>query len=370
MRGKKSVLFFLLIFALIFSAALSEDLSTEKLILEVFSIASPSGYESAMASKIQELLPSNAARRIKKDNLGNLYLSFGKRESHTALLAPMDEIGYFVSGIDDEGYLRISRAVPSPHRLYDSFIQGHPMRVWTEKGPVKGVLSLPSVHITPADKRREYQESFTLDKAYLDIGTLSGAESSRKGVKILDAVTPWPDYIRLAGTQRAGPSLGVKACCALLVALAGEQEQKASKVQSILVWMAQTKFPHRSFRPRVGVGLLRAKNRIRTQNIFLVEPIAVERNPIELGQGPVLILPERLQRRWKDKVYAIAQEKKIPLQFHPELKSNSHLPFMMEEQEILSLCLPVRFSSTMVEVIDLNDAEALKDLLLALQGRL
>ncbi len=43
---------------------------------------------------------------------------------------------------------------------------------------------------------------------------------------------------------------------------------------------------------------------------------------------------------------------------------------MMQEQEVLSLCLPVRFSSTMVEVIDLNDAEALKNLLLSLLGRI
>src|SRR5437879_7615663 len=78
------------------------------------------GYEQALAAEIRaqmgKLLP-------RSDNLGNLYVTLGSRETsglHRLIVAPMDEPGYVVSGITDDGYLRVQRLPQTaPHPPFD-----------------------------------------------------------------------------------------------------------------------------------------------------------------------------------------------------------------------------------------------------------
>ncbi|MQY57139.1 hypothetical protein GH140_02970, partial [bacterium] len=210
-RGLKIVIPLLLFF--FFGISYSAEIPLEKLLEEVFSVPSPSGYEQIMAKKIQNYLPQGLA--AERDNLGSLYVTAGKGTQRIALLACMDEVGYIVSGVNEEGYLLLDRVVPAPHPLYDSFHVGHPMLIWTEKGAVSGVMAIPSVHILSREGRQQLQ-SFSLDQAFLDVGVQSKEEVKEKGIRMLDAVTPFLDLTRLAGDRISGFSLGNKTCSALL----------------------------------------------------------------------------------------------------------------------------------------------------------
>ena len=169
-RLKVTIPLFLLLFI---GFSYPAEISFEKLLEEIFSVPSPSGYEQFMVKKILQNLPQGLFTEM--DNLGSLYLTMGKGTQSFALLACMDEVGYIVSGINEEGYLRLDRVVPAPHMLYDSFHLGQPMLIWTEKGAVSGVLALPSVHILSREGRQQLQR-FSLDQAFLDIGVQSRRE--------------------------------------------------------------------------------------------------------------------------------------------------------------------------------------------------
>ncbi len=355
-----------LLLLLSFGFSYPSDVSFEKLLEEIFSVPAPSGYEHFMVKKIQEHLPQGLF--MEKDNLGSLYLTMGKGTKSLSLLAPMDEVGYIVSGINEEGYLRLDRVVPAPHRLYDSFHLGQPMLIWTEKGAVSGVVALPSTHILTREGREQLQ-NFSLDLAYLDIGATSPQEVKRKGVRMLDAVTPFPEFTRLAGEKIAGASLGNKMCTALLLHTAGKTDAAKLNKQTTFVWMAQTKFFARRSRPRAALGALRVKRNLNPKSVLIISAVPVERDSQEgpsLGKGPVLVYPGETQGSLpplQGELLWLEHNKKIQLQEFPDFESSLMSPFLSEEGEVLILGIPVLFSSTPVEIVDFKDVLELEKIL-------
>jgi putative aminopeptidase FrvX len=340
-----------------------EEILFETLLEEIFSVPSPSGYEHFMTRKIQQYLPQGLV--AEKDNMGSLYLTAGKGNQPLTLLACMDEVGYIVSGINEEGYLLLDRVVPAPHQIYDSFHVGHPMLVWTEKGAVSAVMAIPSVHILSREGRQQLQ-SFSLDQAFLDIGARSKNEVTEKGVRMLDAVTPVPELTRLTGDRIAGSSLGSKTSSALLLHLAAKIGVGKLAQETTFIWMAQTKFLARGSRPRAAMGALRVKMNLNPENVLIIDIIPVERagqSEISLGKGPVLAYPEKSGSKLRERIGEIAKQNGIPLQYLPGFESSLMSPFSSGETDVLTLGLPVKFSSTPVEVLDLKDILALEKLL-------
>lgn len=359
-RLKVTIPLFLLLFI---AFSYPAEISFEKLLEEIFSVPSPSGYEQFMVKKILQNLPQGLFTEM--DNLGSLYLTMGKGTQSLSLLAPMDEVGYIVSGINEEGYLRLDRVVPAPHMLYDSFHLGQPMLIWTEKGAVSGVLALPSTHILSREGRQQLQR-FSLDQAFLDIGVKSKQEVKKKGVRMLDAVTPFPELTRLAGDRIAGASLGNKICSALLLHLAGKTDAAKLGKQTTFVWMAQTKFLSRRSRPRAALGALCAKRNLNPKSILIIGIVPVEKDSQEgpaLGKGPVLAYPGEKHLNLWGEISWMARQNGIQLQEFPNFESSLMSPFLSEETDVLFLGLPVLFPSTPVEILDLKDILALEKLL-------
>ncbi len=363
MKNKGSKIFILLLLFFFIGISHSAEIPLGILLEEVYSVPSPSGYEHMMAKKIQHYLPRNLA--AEKDNLGSLYVAAGKGKEQMVLLACMDEMGYIVSGINDEGYLLLDRVVPAPHPLYDSFHLGHPMLIWTEKGAVSGVMALPSVHILSREGRQQLQ-SFSLDRIFLDVGVQSKEEIKKKGIRMLDAVIPFRDLTRLAGDRISGFSLGNKACSALLLHLVRKIDTRKLENRTTFIWMAQTNFYSRGSRPRAAMGALRVKMNLNPENVLLIGIIPVERAgqiEIALGAGPVLAYPEDGRSDLSEKIKEIAEKEEISLQHFPGFESSLMSPFAAGNTNVLTLGLPVKFSSTPAEVVDLKDAQALEKLI-------
>jgi len=346
---------------LVFGAAFAASIEIKDLIREALSIPSTAGNEERLATKILSYLPKNVAER---DNLGSLYARFGAGEPKIAVLAPLDEYGWFVSGITPDGYLRLDRSA-QPHPNFDGYLLGQPVVISTGKGLLYGVVSQPAMHLLTRERREELR-NFSLDLAYVDIAVRSEEEAKRKGVEILDAVTLWPDLSVLANDNWAGPSLGQKASCALLTGLAEELSGAKLSQEIVLSWMAQTKFPTRSGGARSSLGAIRAKRTLRPGRTIIVDTVATDRGEKSpaLGKGPVLILPKEGGLKLKEAVEAVATENKISLQYQTGIESPLLNAFIGDE--VLTLALPVKFIQTPSEVIDLKDVQSLKTLLLRL----
>jgi putative aminopeptidase FrvX len=344
-----------------------EDSSFLKLIHTVYPIPSPTGYEEPLVDVIKEILP--ASKKIRRDNLGSLYWEPGNRGSQLSICTPMDEVGYFVSGIDLAGYLRLDRAVSVPS-LIDSYHLGHPVIVWTDSGPVKGVLAVPSLHILSPDVRKELQENPGLHLAFLDIGVGTDTEARDKGVGMLDAVTPWREITNLAGSQMAGYGLGLKSCLSLVLDLAKNSSESA-QLNTSFVWMAQTKLPVRRSRPRASLGALRASQEVETRNIVVVDvfPCDAEReSEVVVGNGPVLVFFKKSDTKVRERIQSLSRDMGLPLQLAPDYTSPVLNPFSANDNSFIGLLLPIKFAQTPSEIVDSKDIEVLHALLAALLG--
>jgi putative aminopeptidase FrvX len=357
----KKVIFFPIAFLFVFflSALNAEETSLLKLTASLFDVPSPTGYEEPMVEVIKGILP--AGSQTMRDNLGSLYWKRKKQKSRIAVCTSMDEAGYFVSGIDQQGYLRLDKAVSGPP-LIDSYHLGHQVIVWTEKGPVEGVLALPSLHILSSGVRQTFQEKPSLDLAYVDIGVNSAEGAREKGAALLDAVTPERELIRLAGSKIAGHSLGLKLCIALVLDAARRSGARPEDSNPAFVWMAQTKLPLRRSRPPSALGADRASKELKTRQVVVIDifPCDAEDSAgITPGGGPVLVYSGDKETGLPGLIQTLARDKGFPLQVEPEHRSPVIQPFLSDHEEVIGLFLPVKFAQTPSEVLDTWDAEAL-----------
>ncbi len=343
----------------------TDSTSLEQRIEQLFALPSPTGFEHPMVQGIREQFSDQAIFSF--DNLGSLYLAAFSGSARMALVVGMDEIGYVVSGITEQGYLRLDRGVNPGHNLYDTYQFGHPVKVWTQKGPVNGVWALPSSHTLSSERRRNIMQEFTLDHGFIDIGVSSLNEAAQRGVAFLDPVTPAADIHALTGRKISGPALGTKACAALLLDLAIAAEKMPSLQDAEFVWMAQTKLVRRTEGLSVAVGALRARKDITAPKVILIDIYPCtegEGETVLPGNGPVLAGPEA-GSIWMEQIKKTALEMNIPLQATAGSPRATLIPFLDEALEAAALLIPVKFSVTPSEVVWLSDLEAAQRLVLA-----
>lgn len=352
------------LFLFVFSFFLQANSDDVELILsEIFSVASPTGYEHSMVSTIKKLLPADFS--FERDSLGSLYLALGEGGEHLAVLTGIDEIGYIVSGFDSRGYLNLDRVVSVSTPLFDSFQFGHPMTVWTAAGPVMGVLALPSLHIISREMRSDLQKVFSIENALVDIGVRSKEEAQARGIEMLDPVTPLARISHLAGDRKSGPSLGTKVCMSVLIDIAGDFSLKTSRQKTTFVWMAQTKFPARRSRPRAGLGAVLAKKNLSASHILIIGIYPMDNqveNHVSLGAGPVLVIPGSSDSDLSKRILDVASRSGIPLQNVDNFESMLLTPFL-SSANATGMFLPVKFPDTPNEVVDFRDVRSLVKLI-------
>ncbi len=108
------------------------------------------------------------------------------------LAAHMDEIGFMVKHITQDGFLRF---IPIGG-WFDQVLLGQRVIVKAEKGDVVGVIGAKPPHLLPAEERRKIVKK---DAMYIDVGATSKAEVEALGIRPGDAVVPRADFVPLAG---------------------------------------------------------------------------------------------------------------------------------------------------------------------------
>jgi len=180
-----------------------------------------SGYEQAVADSLVALFPGQAA----KDRVGNVVLTLGRGTPKRLVACPLDEPGYVVGNVTDEGYLtlrRVGRVTTAAAPLFDQQnLEGHRVTLFGLKGPVPGVAAVRSTHLTrgrPAGS----EAAFTVDNAYVDVGAASRADVEALGLPVLTPVATLKQPQRYGGGDGgallAAPAAGRRAACAALAA--------------------------------------------------------------------------------------------------------------------------------------------------------
>ncbi|MGH9776864.1 MAG: hypothetical protein ACRD5I_00485, partial [Candidatus Acidiferrales bacterium] len=176
-----------------------------------------SGYEDAVAERVISMLPPDAREWATIDGAGNVFLAFGKPSEKPSLVfvAHMDEIGWVVREIRDDGSLVLDRR----GGFLEEHFLGHPVLVHTDKGAVPAVIELPDVYRT---ERYQPVPARPPGGRGRDHVAYTGAHSrewiEQQGVRVGDSVTVPKKYRKLAGTRVSARSFDDRVGSAALVA--------------------------------------------------------------------------------------------------------------------------------------------------------
>jgi putative aminopeptidase FrvX len=163
---------------------------SQQLLRELTEAHGVPGYEAEIRALVRRYL--EPVGTIEQDWVGSLICCQGKNGPHVMLAAHMDEIGFMVHHVTDEGFLRF---LPLGG-WWDQVLLGQHVVVKTHKGDRHGVIGAKPPHLLPADERSKVVEKKDM---YIDIGARSKAETEEAGVRLGDPVVPAATFQVLAG---------------------------------------------------------------------------------------------------------------------------------------------------------------------------
>jgi endoglucanase len=122
---------------------------------------------------------------VSTDNLGSV---IGRKEGapggpKVMLAGHLDEIGFMVTRITDEGYLKFQTL----GGWWEQVMLAQRVEVYTRQGPVLGVIGSKPPHILGPEERTKVVDKKAM---FIDIGAASRAEAEAWGVRPGDAVVP------------------------------------------------------------------------------------------------------------------------------------------------------------------------------------
>jgi putative aminopeptidase FrvX len=196
-----------------------------------------SGYENQLADKIRaELKGLNPAT----DSIGDVTVTLGNGAPHRLIVAPMDEPGFVVSDITEDGYLRVQRLpqfILPP--IFNELYSAQPVKVRTASGKwIDGVVAGLSVHLQPG--RTDAPKSGDIENIYVDIGATSAAEARKAGVDNLSPIVINKRLMELdGGAMLAGASVGDRFGAVALLELLHRMEPSKLKGTLTVAFVVQ-----------------------------------------------------------------------------------------------------------------------------------
>lgn len=242
------------------------------------------GYED----QVREYILAQLGAGVEVDNTGSITKTFGKGQPHTLIVAGLDEPGFVVSAITNDGYLRLTRlAEPKPHYQFERLFQSQHVTVSTRDGKkIPGVIAAPSVHL---DDQRGYSSAQTDKDLYVDIGASTVAEARAAGAEILDPVTLNKTLIRFPGNRRlSAPWILSRAGAASLLRLADSLAAHPPESTVTLAFVTQQFY--------YNAGLLRVLQRIPADRTVWLAPGGKSRSQIAPASGWSSKLQDELLR--------------------------------------------------------------------------
>lgn len=178
---------------------------------EYTTINSVSGDEGRIRKKIIEDIKPYADK-ITVDSMGNV-IAFkkGKSENGKKIIfsAHMDEVGFIISDITDDGFLKFKNVGGVDPRILLA------QRVLVGENEVCGVMGVKAVHLQSAQDR---QRVISLQEMYIDIGA-SSKEEAQSLVKKGDYVAYDSKYTELGGGVIKAKALDDRIGCAVMAEL-------------------------------------------------------------------------------------------------------------------------------------------------------
>jgi len=330
----------------------------KKLITELSSLMSVTGYEDNGAEKIKELAQKYFDGYF-CDNVRNQVLvkTCGRENAAKIIIdTHFDEIGMYVTEIKDGGFLKVVNIGGLDTRI----MQAADVVVYG-KETINAVVASTPPHLS-AEKDREELKS--VDELLIDTGY-----SKEELEKIVSVGTPIgfkPKYTELLNSQLAGKGFDDKACAACAVKAIAEtpREELAGDVYLLLSAHEET--------DRLG-GVVCGTYTICPDYAMVVDvnlgktPDTKSRETVGMGDGVALTLSAVTDRKLTKMTAELCEEKEIKYQKIVSATSTgtnaTALSLVRGGVPVVDVGLPLKSMHTYNEILNMDDANELVKLI-------
>lgn len=325
-------------------------------ILELCSIAGPSGFEQAVAKRISMMI-SPYLDDVKADVLGNVIgvRRCGSKNAKKLLFdAHIDEIGFIVTGIE-EGFLRFTTLGGVDARM----LPATEIKILTDT-PIIGVIGVLPPHIL---KSEESDKSIKTENLYIDIGM--SQEEAVKAVPLGTAAV-FNSGARVFNEKYiCGKSLDDRACFACIIRALELLKDVKLDVDLYVLGSVQEEVGERG--AKTGVFAIEPDWCVAVDVDHAKTPDHKSHEAKDIGGGVIISKGTILNKRLSDTAVRLAEEKGIKYQIGIEARDTgtnaNRIQITREGVATALFGLPLKYMHSPVEVISLSDAEAAAQLL-------
>ena len=326
----------------------------------------PTSCEGEVVDAIRAELPEGV--EVATDRMGNLTVHVGGPQGapRVMLCAHTDEVGFMITHIEKEGYLRFDTL----GGIVPAVLCGRSVLLGDEKKRVRGTIGAKGIHQQTAKERRAFPKDSEL---YIDIGTRSREETEAL-LEIGDFGTFDTPFARFGkdGAYVKCKALDDRLGCAVLIEVLRAVVDKRLPLD---LWFC---FTVREEIGRSGAGVV--SNRLAPDVAIILETTAIadvadvdpSRRVATVGEGGVLSLMDRgtiYDRALIDAALETGKTHGIPVQVKRYVSGGNDAARVQRSGtgvRCMALSAPTRYLHAPVSVAALKDYESMIGLLVAM----
>lgn len=341
-------------------------------LFELDQIHGVSGDEELVANYIKDkMLPY--VDEHKEDALGNqIFIRNGNNPEYNIMIAAhMDEIGYIINHIDQDGFISFSPVGIQDPRLAINQV----MKIKSHNCFVHGVVGSKPSHLVSAE---EAGKTMPISELFIDVGTTSRKETEELGVAVGDYITIDREGKFINNDKvYIGKSVDNRSGCAVLIELMKELHGKDIDPTIYAVATIQEEIGIRGSGP-AAFGI-QPDIAIALDVTFAGgTPGATEKSmPIQLGLGPAIkyfdwsmhtFNGNAVPKKLTNKMVKIADQASIPYQKEIMIGGATDASKMsLTGKGILTggVAIPIRYMHSSIETVHVRDLELTLDFMKA-----
>ncbi|TFB24304.1 M42 family peptidase [Filobacillus milosensis] len=336
----------------------------KELLKNLTSIHGPCGFEEDVAKYITNRL-KGSVDSIEVDGVGNLIVRKKGHQDGPNIVVPahMDEIGFIIKKIEENGLLRFEKLGGHDDRI----LLSQRVQINTSNGLRSGVIGTISAHMKKFDDPNKVR---THQQLYIDVGASNKQEVIDFGIKVGDTVTWQPHFDELSESRIVGKAFDDRAGCAVLIQALEDLDSNEFAGEIIGVFSVQEEVGLRG--ARVAGHQLDADVSIALDTTAVSDTTEeMMDQTLALGAGTgikVLDVSLIANKKVRNHLVELAEANNInhQLEVFPGIGTDAgELSLAKHGIPTGVLSIPSRYAHSSIEVIDMNDLEATKDLLIS-----
>ncbi len=311
---------------------------------EIVSAFGVPGYEDEIRELVRDKM-ERYADEVFVDTLGNVVGVMNGGDRKVMVAAHMDQIGFMVKSITDDGYLVISPI----GGIHTSVLRSSLVRIRGKNGYIYGVIGEKPPHLGKEQKKVEFKD------LRVDIG-VSSRKDAEKHVSVGDVGSFATNYVEM-GNRVVANSLDDRVGVHVLI-----ETMKRVKSDSTLYFVA-------TVQEEIGLKGARTSSYGLDPDVGIavdvthatMPGVGKEEVPIELGKGPVLSVGAVSHPKLLKHFLSVARKKKIPHQIeaNPSWSGTDADIIQLSRAGVATsvVSIPERYMHSPVEMVDIRDVK-------------